>query len=97
MKIYTHDYSIPAKVESKIFKAIEELNNDGVECKKAREKLISALCDIRDYLAKDNEVIDRDVQGYIRLQDTFDEDQLVFIRDEFACITPEGLCPRCCR
>ena len=72
----------------------------------------AALCHIQEarkmlqeFLAKDNLVIDRDAIGLIKEWDTFDEHQLAFIRDEFACIMEQtnnangelDIINKCCR
>jgi len=84
MKIYIHDYSKPSEADNLLYKAKRFMAKDlCLECKKCIEQATLLL---RQYLAGDNMVIDRDAIGLIKAEDTFDEHQLAFIRDEFACI-----------
>ena len=60
---------------------------------------------LQEFLAKDNLIIDRDSIGLIKEEDFFDEHQLAFIRDEFACIMEQtnnangelDIINKCCR
>ena len=103
MKIYTHDYTKAAKAERKLTEAINSFANDDFAW--AKEQFATALVYLRTYLSEDNEKLDRDVLGYIRVLDAFDEEQLCYIRDEFACIMEDtnnangelGIINKCCR
>ena len=51
----------------------------------AKRELLTARQLLDEYLAADNMIRDDDVEdGFIRALDTFDEEQMVFIRDFFA-------------
>lgn len=84
MKIYIHDYTKVAAAGSHLY-AAQQLNahDDPIEAWKHIEDARQFL---QEYLAQENMVIYRDAGGLIKAEDTFDEHQLAFIRDEFACI-----------
>ena len=103
MKIYIHDYTKVSQVDDLLYRA-QRLFANGcynevlMRINEAREML-------QEFLAKDNLVIDRDAIGLIKEGDTFDEHQLAFIRDEFACIMEQtnnangelDIINKCCR
>lgn len=77
------------------------------ECYSAAvERINEARQLLQEYLAQDNMVKDDDVaDGWVKASDTFDNDQLCFIRDEFACIMEKNnnandeldIINKCCR
>lgn len=103
MKIYIHDYTKVSQVDDLLYRAQRLFANSCynevlMRINEAREIL-------QQYLAGDNNIIDRDAIGLIKAEDTFDEHQLAFIRDEFACIMEQtnnangelDIINKCCR
>lgn len=103
MKKFIIDYTKLSLAEAMAYLAQQSLSRENygvaiVQINDVREKL-------QEFLAKDNLVIDRDAIGLIKEGDTFDEHQLAFIRDEFACIMEEtnnangelDIINKCCR
>lgn len=103
MKKYIIDYTKLSQAEAMAYQAQRSLKKRDpgaalCHIQEAREKL-------QEFLAKDNLVIDRDAIGLIKEGDTFDEHQLAFIRDEFACIMEKtnnangelDIINKCCR
>lgn len=103
MKKYIIDYTKLSLAEAMAYLAQRSLSRENygvaiVQIKDVREKL-------QEFLAKDNLVIDRGAIGLIKEGDTFDEHQLAFIRDEFACIMEQtnnangelDIINKCCR
>lgn len=101
---YSHDYTKVAAAESHLY-AAQQLNahDDPIEAWKHIEDARQLL---QEYLAQDNMVKDDDVaDGWVKASDTFDDDQLCFIRDEFACIMERSgnandeldIINKCCR
>lgn len=83
MDQYTHDYTKASEAQNRLFLALENLRN--VHTYEAKRDLMKARELLDEYLAADNMVEDSDAEdGWIRARDTFDEDQMVFIRDIFA-------------
>ncbi len=83
MKQYSHDYTKIAEVESHLY-AAQQLNahDDTIEAWKHIEDARRLL---QEYLSADNMVEDNDVaDGLVKANDTFDDEQLDFIRDLFA-------------
>ena len=103
MKIYIHDYSKPSEADNLLYKAKRFFFNGF--CLEARKRVNQASLLLRQYLAGDNMIIDRDAIGLIKAEDYFDEHQLAFIRDEFACIMEQtnnangelDIINKCCR
>ena len=103
MKIYIHDYSKASEADNLLYKA-ERFFFNGFYLE-ARKRVNQASLLLRQYLAGDNLIIDRDAIGLIKAEDTFDEHQLAFIRDEFACIMEQtnnangelDIINKCCR
>lgn len=103
MKIYRHDYSKPSEADNLLYKA-ERFWAKGYYLE-AKKRINQASLLLRQYLAGDNLVIVRDATGLIKAEDTFDEHQLAFIRDEFACIMEQtnnangelDIVNKCCR
>ena len=84
MRIYTHDYTLPRELDILLTEASREMS---VGCYyEAAEYISKAREALQEYMAKDNLVEDEEHLGFMKLEDTFDQDQLCFIRDEFACI-----------
>lgn len=103
MKIYIIDYTKVSQAEAMLYQAQQSLNRRdpgaGIcHIKEARKML-------QQYLAVDNMIIDPDSNGLIKGEDFFDEHQLAFIRDEFACIMEQtnnangelDIINKCCR
>lgn len=82
MKTYSHDYTKPSKVESLLYEAMQLMAkgcNDS-----AKDSINEARQLLQEYLAQDNMVADDDVaDGWVKAKDTFTDEQLDFIRDEF--------------
>ncbi len=103
MKIYIHDYSKPSEAESLLYSAARFMGK-GIYLP-AKKHITQASLLLRQFLAGDNLIIDRDAIGVIKAEDTFDEHQLAFIRDEFACIMEQtnnangelDIINKCCR
>lgn len=83
MKHFSHDYTKASEAQNVLFLALENLRNGHTY--EAKRDLMKARELLDEYLAVDNMIRDDDVEGgWIRARDTFDEDQMVFIRDIFA-------------
>ena len=83
MKHFSHDYTKASEAQNMLFLALENLRNGHTY--EAKRDLLTARQLLDEYLAADNMVEDDDVEdGFIRARDTFDEEQMVFIRDIFA-------------
>lgn len=103
MKIYRHDYSKPSEADHLLYKA-ERFWAKGFYLQ-AKKRINQASLLLRQYLAWDNMIIDRDAIGFIKAEDYFDKEQLCFIRDEFACIMEQtnnandelDIVNKCCR
>lgn len=103
MKIYIHDYSKPSEAEGLLYRATRLMANEC--CDAAVERIKEARQILQKYLAEDNMIIDRDSIGFIKAGDFFSEDELCFIRDEFACIMEKtnnangelDIVNKCCR
>ncbi len=103
MKIYIHDYTKVSQVSDLLYRA-KRFFASGIY-KEAQKRIDEAYVILQQYLAGDNNIIDRESIGFILGQDTFDEEQLVFIRDEFACIMEQtenkndelDIINKCCR
>ena len=103
MKIYRHDYSKPSEADNLLYKA-ERFWAKGFYLQ-AKKRINQASLLLRQYLAGDNMIIDRNAIGLIKAEDYFDEHQLAFIRDEFACIMEQtnnandelDIINKCCR
>jgi len=103
MKKYNIDYTKLSQAEAMAYQAQRSLSreNYGVALRHINE--VREM--LQEFLAKDNLVIDRDAIGLIKEGDTFDEHQLAFIRDEFACIMEQtnnangelDIINKCCR
>ncbi len=103
MKKYIIDYTKLSQAEAMAYQAQRSLSreNYGVALRHINE--VREM--LQEFLAKDNLVIDRDAIGLIKEGDTFDEHQLAFIRDEFACIMEQtnnangelDIINKCCR
>ena len=103
MKKYIIDYTKLSQAEAMAYQAQRSLSreNYGVALRHINE--VREM--LHEFLAKDNLVIDRDAIGLIKEGDTFDEHQLAFIRDEFACIMEQtnnangelDIINKCCR
>lgn len=103
MKKYIIDYTKLSQAEAMAYQAQRSLSreNYGVAFRHINE--VREM--LQEFLAKDNLVIDRDAIGLIKEGDTFDEHQLAFIRDEFACIMEQtnnangelDIINKCCR
>ena len=103
MKKYIIDYTKLSQVDDLLYRA-QRLFANGcynevlMRINEAREIL-------QRYLAGDNNIIDRESVGFILGTDSFDEEQLAFIRDEFACIMEQtnnsngelDIINKCCR
>lgn len=64
MKIYTHDYTLPAQARNALFFALENLRNDHVF--DAKRDIMQAMELLDKYLASDNLVEDADAEGFIK-------------------------------
>ena len=104
MKQYSHDYTKPSEVESLLYSATRLMANECYDA--AVERINEARQLLQEYLAQDNMVKDDDVaDGWVKASDAFDDDQLCFIRDEFACIMEQSdnkndeldIINKCCR
>lgn len=103
MKIYIHDYSKPSEAESLLYSAARFMEK-GIYLP-AKKHITQASLLLRQFLAGDNLIIDPDAVGLIKGEDFFDEHQLAFIRDEFACIMEQtnnandelDIVNKCCR
>jgi len=84
MKIYIQDYSKPSEAENLLYSALRFMEK-GIYLP-AKKHITQASLLLRQFLAGGNLVIDPDAVGLIKGEDFFDEHQLSFIRDEFACI-----------
>ncbi len=82
MKTYSHDYTLPSKAESLLCEAYQLIAKDLPQ--EALRRISEARETLGKYLAGDNIVRDGDVaDGFVKLTETFDEDQIVLIRDLF--------------
>ncbi len=82
MKQYSHDYSKVAEAESLLYSATQLMANESWDA--ALERINETRQLLQEYLAKDNMVEDDDVaDGWVKSIDTFNDDQLVDIRDVF--------------
>lgn len=82
MKQYSHDYRKPSEVENLLYSATRLMANDCYDA--AKDCINEARQLLQEYLAADNMVEDDDVaDGWVKANDTFNDDQLVDIRDEF--------------
>lgn len=82
MKTYSHDYTLASKAESLLCEAYQLIAKEFPQ--DALQRIIEAREALGEYLAGDNMVRDDDVaDGFVKLTETFDEDQIVLIRDIF--------------
>ena len=82
MKQYSHDYTKPSEVESLLYSATRLMANECYEA--AVERINEARQLLQEYLAQDNMVEDDDVaDGWVKVSDTFNDEQLDLIRDLF--------------
>ena len=84
MKTYIINYTVLSQAEEMAYQAQRTLSRENYGV--ARRHINKVREMLQEFLAKDNLVIDRDSIGLIKGEDFFDEHQLAFIRDEFACI-----------
>lgn len=86
MKVYTENYTLPREIDTLLYEASREMDL-GFYCE-AAENISKARESLKEYLAKNNKGEDciDERYGFVKEVDTFDHDQLCFIRDEFACI-----------
>lgn len=82
MKQYSHDYTKPKKAEQLLHEVQVEMRWQNHY--QAQQKINEARQLLQEYLAQDNMVEDDDVvDGWVKANDTFSDDQLEDIRDEF--------------
>lgn len=82
MKQYSHDYTKPSEVENLLYSATRLMANECYEA--AVERINEARQLLQEYLAQDNMVEDDDVaDGWVKVSDTFNDEQLDLIRDLF--------------
>lgn len=95
MKVYFHNYDKARKAEKLLWDTLQDIahSDDPVTTKGyfgwVKEQIQEALGILREYVDGDNEEPEdgADVYGgFVKRVETFDEEQLCFIRDEFACI-----------
>ena len=68
MKIYSHDYTLPAEVDNLLYSAQRLIANDQISA--AADRIGEARLALQQYMAADNMVPDDDtVDGWIRQQD----------------------------
>lgn len=83
MKQYSHNYTMVSEAESLLYSATRLLANDCPDAAVERINEVRQL--LQQYLAQDNMVEDDDVAyGWVKSSDTFNDEQLDFIRDLFA-------------
>ena len=103
MKTYIINYTVLSQAEEMAYQAQRTLSRENYGV--ARRHINKVREMLQEFLAKDNLVIDRDSIGLIKGEDFFDEHQLAFIRDEFACIMEKtnnandelDIINKCCR
>lgn len=103
MKKYIIDYTKLSQAEEMAYQAQRSLSRENYGV--ARRHINKVREMLQEFLAKDNLVIDRESIGLIKGEDFFDENQLAFIRDEFACIMEKtnnanhelDIINKCCR
>lgn len=80
MKTYSHDYTLASKAESLLCEAYQLIAKEFPQ--DALQRIIEAREALGEYLAGDNMVLDDDVaDGFIKQQETFNEDDIELIRD----------------
>lgn len=67
MKIYTHDYTLPAQAEMQLYFAQQQLRQDNIQTALAAIGCAREL--LNSYLSQDNMVEDEDVDGWVKLSD----------------------------
>lgn len=82
MKTYSIDYTKISEAENSLYSAIRLMANDCYDA--AQERIEEARKLLQEFLSQDNLVKDDDLaDGLIKQSETFDDDQLDFIRDLF--------------
>lgn len=80
MRTYSHDYTLASKAESLLCEAYQLIAKEFPQ--DALQRIIEAREALGEYLAGDNMVLDDDVaDGFVKQQETFNEDDIVLIRD----------------
>lgn len=80
MKTYSHDYTLASKAESLLCEAYQLIAKEFPQ--DALQRIIEAREALGEYLAGDNMVLDDDVaDGFVKQRETFNEDDIVLIRD----------------
>ena len=83
MKTYSIEYTKISEAESTLYSATRLMANDCYDA--ALERIDEARKLLQEFLSQDNLVEDDDLaDGLIKQSETFDDDQLDFIRDLFA-------------
>ncbi len=83
MKEYSHDYTKVAEAENLLYSATRLIANECWDA--ALDRINETRKLLQQYLSQDNMVEDDDVaDGWVKASDTFDDEQLDFIRDLFA-------------
>ncbi len=81
MKQYSHDYSLVSKAESLLHDVWQALATDNKD--DAQKMVENARSLLQQYTSQDNMVEDNDCYGWVKASDTFNDEQLDFIRDLF--------------
>ena len=81
MKQYSHDYSLVSKAENLLHDVWQALATDNKD--DAQKMVENARSLLQQYTSQDNMVEDNDCYGWVKASDTFNDEQLDFIRDLF--------------